>query len=273
MKELLFLILRLRAFLLFIFLQIICLILVVRYNNTQREIFISSSNAVSGFFYKQQNNLSTFFDLRDENESIANLNATLLQQIYQGTAQSGKVVGELIDSQYVFRPARVINNSINSQRNTILMDLGSRQGVDKRMGVVTERGIVGIVQNVSPHYANAASILNVETKVSAKIKTNGVAGSLQWELGDHKTIKLKEIPKHYADFVVGDTILTSGYSIVFPPSHPVGTIASINELVGQNFYDIEVVLFEDLAKLDFVYIVEHRLKEEIKSLENYCFRE
>jgi len=157
MKELLFLILRLRAFLLFIFLQIICLFLVVRYNNTQREIFISSSNAISGFFYKQQDNLSTFFDLRDENESIAQSNAALLQKIYQGSAQSGIVEGELIDSQYIFRPARVINNKINGQRNTVVMDLGSRQGVDRRMGVVTENGIVGIVQNVSPHYSNAAS--------------------------------------------------------------------------------------------------------------------
>jgi len=268
MKELLFLILRLRAFLLFIFLEIICLFLVVRYNNTQREIFISSSNAISGFFYKQQNNLSTFFDLRDENESIAKSNATLLQQIYQGSAQSGIVEGELIDSQYVFRPARVINNNINGQRNTLVMDIGAAQGVDRRMGVVTEKGIVGIVQNVSAHYSNAASVLNVETKVSARIKSNGVAGSLQWEAGDHLSVKLKEIPKHYTDFVVGDTVLTSGYSIVFPPRHPIGTITSINQLSGQNFYDIDVALFEDLAKLEFVYIVEHRMKEEIKSLEN-----
>jgi len=82
------------------------------------------------------------------------------------------------------------------------------------------------------------------------------------------TVKLKEIPKHYTDFAEGDTVLTSGYSIVFPPHHPIGTITSINELSGQNFYDINVALFEDMAKLDFVYIVEHRLKEEIKSLEN-----
>ena len=268
MKELLFLILRLRALLLFIFLQIICLILVVRYNNTQREIFISSSNAISGFFYGQQNKLSTFFDLRDENESIANRNASLLQQIYQGTAQNGIVEGELIDSQYIFRPARVINNNINGQRNTVLMDLGRRQGVEKRMGVVTERGVVGIVQNVSAHYANAASVLNVETKVSARIKSNGVAGSVQWDVGDHRSVKLKEIPKHYTNFVVGDTVLTSGYSIVFPPRHPIGTITTVEEISGQNFYDINVELFEDLANLDFVYIVEHRLREEIKSLEN-----
>lgn len=268
MKELLFLILRLRALLLFIFLQIICLILVVRYNNTQREIFISSSNAVSGFFYKQQKNISGFFDLRDENESIAKKNASLLQQIYQGTAQSGFVDGELLDSQYIFRPARVINNNINGQRNTVLLDIGSAQGVDRRMGVVTEKGIVGIVQNVSNHYSNAASILNVETKVSARIKSNGVAGSVQWEVGDHLTVKLNEIPKHYTDFMEGDTVITSGYSIVFPPRHPIGTISNITELSGQNFYDIDVTLFEDLGKLDFVYIVEHRLKDEIKALEN-----
>lgn len=268
MKDLLFLILRLKALFLFIFLEIICIILIVRYNNTQREIWISSSNALSGFFYNQKNNIGTFLELRAENESIASKNAILLRQIYQGSAQTGFIQGELVDSQYVFRSARVINNSINSQRNSITMDIGRRQGVDRRMGVITEKGIVGIVQNVSNHYSNAASVLNIDTKVSARIKSNGVGGSIQWQPGDHRMVKLLEVPKHYTDFMVGDTVVTSGYSIVFPARHPVGKITAVDIPSGQNFYDIDVELFEDLGKLDLVYIVEHRLKEEIETLEN-----
>ena len=138
MKELFFLLLKLRAFLLFIFLEIICLFLVVRYNNSQRQIFISSSNSISGYFYEKKNNLSSFFELREENESIADRNARLLQQIYQGSAQSGYIDGELLDSQYIFRAARVINNTISDSRNYITLDIGERQGIAPRMGVITE---------------------------------------------------------------------------------------------------------------------------------------
>lgn len=268
MKELLFLLLRLRAFLLFIFLEIICLFLVVRYNNSQRQIFISSSNAIGGYFFEKKNDISTFFDLREESESIADRNARLLQQIYQGSAQVGTVEGQLVDSQYIFRAARVINNSISDSRNYITMDIGKLQSVAPRMGVITENGIVGIIQNVSKHYSKASSVLHIDSKVSAKIKSNGVNGSLQWQPGDHRIAQLKEVPKHYDDIVVGDTVVTSGYSIVFPANHPIGTVKSIDVSSGENFYNIEVRLFVDLAKLDLVYIVDHRLKEEILSLGN-----
>ena len=268
MKELLFLLLKLRAFLLFIFLEIVCLFLVVRYNNSQRQIFISSSNAISGYFYEKNNDISTFFDLREESESIADRNARLLQQIYQGSAQSGYIEGELVDSQYVFRAARVINNTVSDSRNYITLDIGTKQGITPRMGVISESGIVGIIQNVSNHYSKASSILHIDGKVSAKVQSNGVTGSLQWNPGDHRIAELREIPKHYDDITIGDTIVTSGYSIVFPANHPIGTISNIDVLSGQNFYDIQVELFADLGKLDLVYIVEHRLKEEILSLEN-----
>lgn len=268
MKELLFLLLKLRAFLLFVFLEIVCLFLVVRYNNSQRQIFISSSNAISGYFYEKNNDISSFFDLREENESIADRNARLLQQIYQGSAQSEYIEGELIDSQYIFRAARVINNSVSDSRNYITLDIGSRQGIAPRMGVITETGVVGIIQNVSNHYSKASSILHIDSKLSAKVKSSGVTGSLQWQPGDHRVAQLKEIPKHYDDLAIGDTIVTSGYSIVFPANHPIGTVSSIDVLSGQNFYTMEVNLFVDLGKLDLVYIVEHRLKEEILSLEN-----
>ncbi len=268
MKELLFLLLRLRAFILFIFLEIICLFLVVRYNNSQRQIFLSSSNTISGYFYEKKNNVSSFFDLREESESIARRNALLLQQIYQGSAQSSIVEGSLVDSQYIFRAARVINNTINNSRNTITLDIGRMQGVSQRMGVITENGIVGIIQNVSNHYSKASSILHIDGRVSAKIKSNGVIGSLQWQTGNHRVGQLKEVPKHYDDIMIGDTVVTSGYSIVFPPNHPIGTIQSVNVRSGQNFHDLEVELFVDLAKLNLVYIVEHRLREEIQNLEN-----
>ena len=267
MKELLFLLLRLRAFLLFIFLEIICLFLVIRYNNSQRQIFLSSSNALSGFFYEKTNDLKSFFDLREENESIARRNAILLQQIYRGYTRSGFLEGDIVDSLYILRAARVINNDILGVRNSITLDAGEKQGVQPRMGVITEEGIVGFIANTSNQYSKAISILHVDTKISAKLKSTGVIGTIQWTPGDYRVANLITIAKHHTDIAIGDTIITSGYSTMFPADHMIGTISKIDLKSGENYYDIEVLLAADLSKLDLVYIVEHRLKDEILKLE------
>ena len=267
MKELLILILRLRSLLLFIFLEIICLFLVVRYNNSQRQIFISSSNTISGYFYEKTNNLKSFFDLRDENESIAKRNASLLQQIYRGSKRRSYLKGDTVDSLYIFRAARVTNNDILGVRNAITLDAGRNQGITTRMGVITEEGIVGFIANTSAQYSKAHSLLHVDTKVSAKLKSNGVIGTIQWTPGDYRHVQLNTIAKHHSGIAVGDTVTTSGYSLMFPADHMIGTISKIDLASGDNYYDIQVELAADLSKLDLVYIVEHRLKDEILKLE------
>lgn len=268
MKELLILILRLRALLLFIILEVICLFLVVRYNQSQRQIFISSSNAISGYFYEKTNNLKSFFDLRDENESIARKNASLLQQLYKGSTRNGYLEGDIVDSLYVFRAARVINNDILGLRNSIVIDAGENQGISSRMGVITTDGIVGIVANTGNQYAKAYTLLNVDTRISAKIKSNGVIGTVQWSPGDYRYVELNTIAKHHSGIAVGDSVITSGYSLMFPAGHMIGTIASIDLKPGNNYYDIKVELTADLSRLDLVYVVEHRMKEEILKLQD-----
>ncbi|WP_391594176.1 rod shape-determining protein MreC [Winogradskyella sp.] len=266
MKELLIYLFRLKAFILFLFLEVVCFFLIVRYNNSQRQIFISSSNAISGTVYQFSDNIKGFFDLGRENESISGKNAQLLQQIYRGSARSSILEGELLDSQYVFHPARVINNSLFNIRNSVTLNAGSRHGVGARMGVITENGIVGWVQNVSKHYAKALSVLHVDVNISAKIKSKNILGSVQWTPPDYRTVDLKQIPKHYGEVAVGDTVVTSGYSTMFPANHPIGIIQSISAVEESNFYNIKVLLIEDLAKLDFVYIVENKFAKEIESL-------
>ncbi|MBT8219584.1 MAG: rod shape-determining protein MreC [Bacteroidia bacterium] len=266
MRELILYLLRLKSLILFLFLQCICLFLIVRYNNSQRAIFISSSNAISGFFYSNSENIRSFFVLRAENESIAQKNAALLRELYQGSALKGPIEGELIDSQFIFIPAKVINNSIHGNRNSITLNIGRSQGIEPRMGVITEDGVVGIVQNVSKHYSKILSILHADVKVSVRLKSQGVLGSVRWNGEDHRRVSIADIPKHY-DISPGDTVVTSGYSSFFPDGIVIGTIEDYEVISGSNYYDVSVALSLDMANLDYVYAVRHRLKEEIISLE------
>jgi len=268
MKELLIYLFRLKAFILFLFLEVICFFLIVRYNNSQRLIFISSSNAVSGAIYQFSDNLKGFFDLSRENESISKKNAQLLQQLYRGTARTAEFEGQLVDSQFVFHPARVVNNSLYNIRNSLTMNAGKKQGVGVRMGVITETGVVGWVQNVSNHYSKALSILHADVSISAKIKSQNILGSIRWIPPDYRIVNLTDVPQHYSNIAIGDTVVTSGYSTMFPADHPIGIIQSVDLVEGSNFYDIKVALSTDLATLDFVYIVENKFQKELEDLQN-----
>lgn len=268
MKELLLYILRLRSFLLFLFLELICLFLIFRYNQTQHQIFINNRNAVTGFFHERTNVIRSFFQLRAENENIAAKNAQLLQQIYKSSVGGALVEGEVLaDSQYIFRAARVISNSTLRSRNTFLLNAGSNQGIRPKMAVIDVNGVLGVVHGVSKNYAGVTSILNIDSHISAKVKGLDIPGYIQWEPGDHRYVQLREIPKHYLSIAEGDTVVTSGYSIIFPPELPIGRIQEISTETGSNYQKIKVELFADLARIKLAYIIENVDQEEIMELQ------
>lgn len=271
MKNLWHFLVRYNAFFGFILFFMLSIILVVRNNNYQRTSFINSSNVVVGNYYKNINSWKSYLALADNNAELLEENATLRKQLQAFMAIDTNTQINIVDSidmdRYEFTVATVINNSIRQKSNYITLDKGSNDGIRPDMAVITSNGVVGIVQNVSPHFSTVRSLLHPETRISVTLDSiTDAFGSLVWgQNTDSRYAMVRDIPNHVkAD--VGQAIFTSGYS-TFPKGIKVGHVVEPEITSGESFKDIRILLTTEFAKLHHVYIVVDKLADEKSELE------
>jgi len=172
----------------------------------------------------------------------------------------------LYRQQYQILSAHVISNTTNISANYLQLDKGKLQGVDKDMAVISPSGVVGIVVNASQNFSWVMSLINKETRISARVKKNGQIGTIAWEGGSYLNAALKDIPTHVR-IARGDTIVTSGYSHIFPQGEIIGIIKDVEIKPGEHFYNISVRLGVDFNSLALVYVIKNLLREEQIKLE------
>ncbi|MFI5218120.1 MAG: rod shape-determining protein MreC [Bacteroidia bacterium] len=255
---------------LFLLLEIICFYLVIINNNFQNAAVFNSSNRIVGNVMEGVNYLQEYVNLKSTNSSLSRENArlrTLLPEAnYESTVIKNNISDSLFQQKYSFFASKVINNSISRQNNYLTLDKGAIQGVKPEMGVISAEGVVGMVKNVSDHYCTVMSVLHSATRISARFKKNNYFGSLSWDGADPQIARLNDIAKHVI-FNKGDTIVTTGYSVVFPENIMIGTIDEYKIKPGENFYTIQVKLSVNFRNLDYVYIVDNLLKTEQQQIE------
>lgn len=259
----------LRSFLLFVLLEVLAIGLIVSNNSPQGAAFFNSSNSLTGSILKTRSDVVDFFALAKDNEALLGQNAALLEQLKSINAIPDSITIELdsaFEAQYKFRGARIISNSLRFSQNHITLNKGSKDGVKAGMGVFNEQGVVGRVQSVSENYSVAFSLLNTEMAISSKIKTDDSFGSIRWDGKDSKKTKLLYVPRH-VKAVPGDTVVTNGFSAVFPEGIMVGIIESVDPSSDPNSLDIVVNLSVDFSKVHYVYLVENSRLDEIDSLQ------
>ncbi len=259
------------AWILFILLQALCLILIFNDNPYQRSSLMSSGNQITGSIYKTANIVTGYFYLRSENKAIFRQNIELEKENYilRQTLNKQSLTSSVYDStaSFPFREifAEVIDNSVSKSHNYIVLDKGSKDGIEKEMGVINQNGIVGIISLVSSNYSIAISILNAKLHISCKIMRDGTIGSLTWKGEDPAFALLEELPRHTL-FSPGDTIITSGYSAVFPEGIMVGTI----EKSSSNIKDLNTAIIKlstDFFRLKNVCVIGNAQIDEIRQLE------
>lgn len=256
----------------FIFLQLLCGFLIITFNKKQSQIWTHSGNRAIGTLYDYAAGTRNYFELTTINDSLARENAELYallknaqydKQVERDTAY---IELDTTEQQFTYVAAKVINNSINRSNNSITLNRGRAHGIRPHMGVLSQNGLVGIVRNVTEHYCRVASLLHSQTRISASIKRNNFFGSLVWQERNPRYMNLVDVPKH-AELRMGDTILTSGFSVMFPKGFMIGTIEDFQLESGSNYYDIRVKLTQDLSNIDYVYVVENLLADELNTLE------
>ncbi|MCP9611176.1 rod shape-determining protein MreC [Coprobacter tertius] len=275
MRKLIYFLIKHSPWLVYIFYVIICLVLLFRFNPYQQSVFFSSANDLAGELYSVKGNITGYFGLREINLDLQKRNGALEMEVanlrdkirsLEGDSMSVRREADSVYNDYDFVIAQVADNSVTKSQNYITLNKGCKDGVHPEMGVVDQNGVVGIVNVVSDHHAQVISLLNPKLRLSCKVKGSGYFGSLVWDGNDARYAILEELPRH-VNFEKGDTIVTSGYSAVFPEGIMVGTVSDFSKQKNDNFYALKVKLSTDFFRLNDVRIIEIKDQKERKSLE------
>jgi rod shape-determining protein MreC len=270
MRNFILLIRKYHFFIIFLLLQGLSFYLIVTNNSYQRSVYVTTSNNTVGKIYSAYSQLTDYLKLGVTNRLLAEENARLRKadsaNFYDKRFTWLKTKDSLLFQQYEYITARVINNSVNRVNNYLTLDKGLIHGIRPYMAVACGSGVVGIVKDVSPHFSTVTSMLHSDTRISSKIKRNEYFGTTVWSGNSPSTGLLRDIPSH-AKVAIGDTIITSTYSGIFPRGIFIGRVQEIGA-GGESFKEIKIRFSTDFQNLSYVYVIRNILKEERDSLEN-----
>lgn len=265
------------TFLFFLALQVVALWFLITYNRFHRAAGLGIANEITGWTNSKYANVDQYFHLKEENARVHRMNDSLLNLMHSNFSAPDSAVKEVIDTtrydtlsgfrRYLYYPAQVVANSVNSERNYIQLNRGSNQGIKDNMAVISSDGnTVGVVVNVSPNFSQVMSLLHIQNKVNASLKKSGDFGTIEWDAKDPRFVLLKNLPKSI-EVSNGDTVVTSVYSYNFPPGYMIGTVAGIEHDNSTTFYILKIKTAANFFNLRQVFVIENLQRDEQVKLE------
>ncbi len=252
---------------LFLVLEVLCVWFMTLTQNYHRQKRINTTNEVVGRVYETGTRIGDYFRMGKVNRELAEENAMLRHQL-SATVDTTKGFIQVVnaDTVYNFIPARVINSTVNRPNNYILINKGSLDGIEKDMGVISTNGIVGIVADVSSHYASVMSLLHSYSTISVRFKNDeDQIATLRWENTNYRYGLVDGIPTHLRP-QPGDTIVTSSYSYIFPEDLMAGTVVELIKSPSGTLNQAKIRYATNFASLKNVYVIQHTNLAEIDSL-------
>lgn len=272
MQQFFYFFIRFKIFWVFFIFEVISLVLV--YNNSpfHKASFINTANSFTGGIYNSANKITSYFHLRQINDSVMAENARLYNSLYRADSlthhsdtinfkdSTSKYIG-----RYVYTAADVISNATSNRNNYLMLNVGSADGITKQSGVVCNEGVVGIVYDVSEHFCTVISLLNSNAHISAKIDSSNNSGTLMWNGKSPLLAQIDDINKH-VKVAPGQTISTSGLNYIFPGNIKIGTV--LESSIEGNTNRISIRLSTSFETLYKVYVVRNLDYEEQQNLLN-----
>lgn len=252
----------------------ISIILLLRYNPYQKSVYYNSANAVAGSYYSTVNDVTGYIGLRQINEELQQSNTRLELEVANLRAELQQLKSESNTDEFIevkssdvqiIGIARPVNVSVANAHNYVTINKGYADGIEEGMGVINRSGVVGIISTVSENYSLVIPILNPKLRLSCKLKETGYFGSLVWDGASPEFARLEEMPRH-VNFCRGDTIVTSGYSSVFPEGIMIGVVEESARQKNDNFYALKIKLSTDFFKLGDVCVIDNIKRVEQESI-------
>lgn len=271
MSSLLQLFTRQGAFFLFAALEVVCLYLIITYNSPQQEVAASTWKLYSGEVMERVSRTQDYFLLEQLNDQLREENADLLSRLpnayYTEALATDSIQDDSLRQRYNYIAGEIINKSPLSANITYVLNRGYIHGVEPHLGVINSRGVVGIITQVAQRHARVMSINHRSMRISAGLRGKDFFGSLRWNGGDTRYAMLYAIPE-YAKVEIGDTVETTGFSNIFPTGVPIGSVTHIEPNDGDNSWELQIELFNDLFQVKDAYIVRDLMKDDLNELDN-----
>lgn len=275
MRNLLNFFLHYSSWFVFLFYALLSCYLLFTRNPYQHHVYLTSANAVASGIYEVTGNVTSYVGLRDINDDLQRRNAALEAEVVMLRTQNKHLRQDILQDslrsldsvgRFEFVIASVINNSVIRPYNYITIDKGTADGLAPEMGVMDQNGVVGVTNVVGKHHSRIISLLNPNFRLSCKLRGNSAFGSLVWDGRNPSEALLEELPKQVR-FHKGDTIITSGYSAMFPEGIPVGTVIGSTRGEDDNFHTLRIRLLTDFTTLSTVKVISNRDIVDIKEVE------
>ena len=250
--------------LIFRLIEVISISLLLKNNKYQSNKIINVTTEYTGFLFEYKNSISEYIGLKKINEFLITENAKL-HSIIKKTEYYPEI-NLVAKNNFNYIPAKIINKSVFKRNNFLTINKGSKDGINVGMGVVTDKGVIGVIYSVSENYALILSLLHSKSAVGIFLKKNMQTGILKWEGFDYQSASINDLPIHIP-IKNGDTIITNSYSNIYPEEINIGTIKNFEKKEETGFYKIKIKLFEDFNSLKYVYVVHKNGIEEQNLLE------
>jgi rod shape-determining protein MreC len=261
----------------FLLLQFASIYMLTTSSISHQTFFSAKMSDATSKINERYYNMRGYFFLRETNQKLALENARLLNLLSSNISVPDSSIQIVTDSvykdslnkyrKYSWFPARVIGNTVSLQTNFLTLERGRLQGVKKGMAAICPEGIVGVVVEVSDNTSKVMSLLHRNSRVSAMLKKDNNAGSIEWDGASPYYLLLRNVSKG-AKVAKGDTVVTSTYSANFPPYQIVGRVAEIDADPSSNFYTLKIKTAVNFFTVQFVYLVENLRYQEQFDLEN-----
>ena len=221
----------------------------------------------SSNLYSFSNSINRYFRLEKENKRLLKENEVLKSIQIKSNAPFlyTERYNNKINFPFDVQKVNIIKNSFQNQRNYIIIDKGAASGIRREMGVISAKGIIGLVQAVTDNYASVISILNQDIKINVRFKNRTAFGSLIWKGKIPKKFSIEDVVST-SSIKKGDTIVTGGMSSYFPYGIPLGVVTNLEKNIQNGYYKIDAELFENPSELYKAYVIENSDFNEINSL-------
>lgn len=261
------------TFFTFLFLQVVSLWFLFNYNRFHRAKFLGIANEMTGRINSQYNKVEDYFNLKEENKRVHRLNDSLMNLLRGNFEKRDTNMVLVRDSvaydttglyrRYYSRPATVVYNTVNSEKNYLQINRGSNQGIRDNSGVISSDGnVVGVIVNVSPNFSQVLSLLHIQSKLVASLKKSGESGTIEWDGKDPRFLLLKRMPKT-VPVSKGDSIVTSGNNtLTFPKGLLIGTVAEVKEDIANGTYMLKIKTAANFYSLQQVHVIENIERDE-----------
>lgn len=270
MRSLIQFILKYQNFILFLLLELAALLLVVNKNSYQNAKFYTWSLSTMGSVYEKQSELTDFFSLKITNQELATENAILKELLIKGSSTSSSALlsiqDPLSEKDIDIIPSKIVHATVDRHHNLFTINSGTTDSIGLDLAVVGPLGVVGVVKSVSEHYAMVMPLINVQYRVSSKLKSSGYFGSLRWDAHDYRYASLDGIEEH-VQVSVGDTVVTSGYGATFPEGVMVGVVENVEAGEEGVFHILRIKLATDFKRASYVYVIKNNTRDERLAIE------